>query len=278
MGDADFGLGVALAPGVRLEMRPSPLPWTRTEAEEVGRVLGVAPRLGAEASRGALLAADGPVVLHVATHGTFIDAYASEREQREPRAQVVEARGDIVVTREPDDEEGIGWSPMGAATPDDDPSARHRRRVQWLHEVGPSEPSTRSALLLAGFTGWLAGAPTAPDIGTGVVTAAELALLDLEATELVVLSACETGVSAVDDVDGTVLGLRTAALAAGAGCCIASLWSVDDRVTAELMTRMYAARADGHSWPAALRAAQLAVRRHHPDPFYWAAWVAEGGI
>ncbi|GAA2155329.1 CHAT domain-containing protein [Humibacillus xanthopallidus] len=278
LGDADFDLGVSLVPGVRLEMRPTALPWTRAEAQEVGRVLGVAPRLGAEASRGALLTAVAPGILHVASHGTFIDAFASEREQREPRAQVIEARGDIVVTREPDEEEGMGWSPMGeAATSVDDPSARHRRRVQWLREVGPSEPSTRSALLLAGFTGWLAGAPTSPDIGTGVVTAAELALLDLEATELVVLSACETGVSAVDDVDGTVLGLRTAALAAGAGCCVASLWSVDDRVTAELMTTMYAAHADGHSWPAALRAAQLAVRGHHRDPFYWAAWVAEGG-
>ena len=279
LGDADFDLGVPPAPGVRLELRPTPLLWTRAEAQEAARVLGVAPRLGAEASRGAILSADGPGILHVASHGTFIDAFASEREQREPREQVVEARGGIVVTREPDDDEGIGWSPTAeAATSDQDPSVRHRRRVAWLREVGPSEPLTRSALLLAGFNGWLAGAPTSPDIGTGVVTAAELALLDLEATELVVLSACETGVSAVDEVDGTVLGLRTAALAAGAGSCVASLWPVDDEVTAELMTRMYAARADGRSWPAALRAAQLAVRRHHPDPFYWAAWVVEGGI
>jgi hypothetical protein len=278
IGDADFDLGLSLVPGVRLEMRAVPLPWTRTEAEDVGGVLGVTPRLGAEATRGTLLAARGPGVLHVASHGTFIDAFASEREQREPRSEVIESVSGVVVTRAPDEDEGLGWSPTGEpASSDAGPSTRHRHRVQWLREVGPSEPSTRSALLLAGFNGWLAGAETAPDVGTGVVTAAELALLDLEATELVVLSACETGVSAVDDVDGTVLGLRTAALAAGAGCCVASLWTVDDRVTAELMTTMYAVHADGHSWPAALRAAQLDVREHHPDPFYWAGWVAEGG-
>ena len=275
IGDADFDLGLSDVPEVRPELRAGPLPWTHTEAVDVAALLQVEPLLRAAASRGALVEAARPTVLHVATHGTFIDAVASEQERREPRSAIIEMVGGVVVTREPGEHEGLGWSVSGESR-DDGPSARHRRRVQWLREVGPSEPSTRSALLLAGFNGWLAGAETPADVGTGVVTAAELALLDLEGTGLVVLSACETGVSAVDDVDGTVLGLRTAALAAGAGCCVASLWTVDDRVTAELMTTMYAAQADGLTWPAALRAAQLAVRRHHPDPFYWAAWVAEG--
>ena len=63
---------------------------------------------------------------------------------------------------------------------------------------------------------------------------------------------------------------------AGADCCVTSLWKVDDRVTAELMTQLYAARPPGLDWPATLRAAQLTVRERQPEPFYWAAWVAEG--
>lgn len=109
-----------------------------------------------------------------------------------------------------------------------------------------------------------------------MVSAGEFALLDLRSTELVVLSACETGVGAVDYADGSVLGLRTAALAAGAACCISTLWKVDDAVSAVLIGRFYDELARGAKPGAALSTAQSAVRAEHPDLYYWAGWVADG--
>jgi CHAT domain-containing protein len=90
--------------------------------------------------------------------------------------------------------------------------------------------------------------------------------------ELIVLSACET---AAGDRRAT-LGLAGVALKSGAASTLASLWSVDDGATAELMQGFYQSWNGGRSKAAALQAAQQGVRHDHPHPYYWAAFMLVG--
>jgi CHAT domain-containing protein len=92
---------------------------------------------------------------------------------------------------------------------------------------------------------------------------------------LVVLSGCESALGRATQGEG-VLGVAAAFFAAGARSLVASIWEVDDRVTADLMERFYAGLADGKPVASALRAAQLEIRAKRPHPFYWAGFVAIG--
>src|SRR5205085_3080196 len=96
--------------------------------------------------------------------------------------------------------------------------------------------------------------------------------------ELVVLSACETGLG--KDVKGEGLeGLMRAFMYAGARRVIVSLWNVNDKATAELMQRLYAEMLRRGKTPAAaLRAAQIEMLRsaQWQSPYYWAAFVMQG--
>jgi hypothetical protein len=123
----------------------------------------------------------------------------------------------------------------------------------------------------------------APDAGDdGLLTVGELLdddRLHLRA-ELVVLSACQTGLGDLKQAEGTV-GLQRAFLAKGARSLLVSLWSVDDRATALLMTRFYAHWLHDSDHPdkaESLRRAQSDVRRTRgfADPRYWAAFQLVG--
>lgn len=132
-------------------------------------------------------------------------------------------------------------------------------------------PLVRSGLLLAGFNRHKTGADD------GVLTALEAASLDLQGTQLAVLSACNTGVGELRAGDG-VQGLRRALAIAGAQTVVMSLWSVDDLATQALMTEFYTQWKAGKSRAEALRMAQQRVRgqdkwRH---PFFWAGFVSAG--
>lgn len=115
----------------------------------------------------------------------------------------------------------------------------------------------------------------------GILTAEEVAALDLSGVEWAVLSACETGVGEVQAGEG-VLGLRRAFEVAGVGAMIMSLWPVEDQATREWMRHLYEGRLEGKSTADAVRAASLAVleaRRRAgrgTHPFYWGAFVAAG--
>jgi CHAT domain-containing protein len=107
--------------------------------------------------------------------------------------------------------------------------------------------------------------------------------LTVEATEslalrpgIVVLSACETGLAEQGSGDEMV-GLVRAFLVAGAARVLASLWPVDDEITALFMARFYGALRDRQTSAAALRQAQAELMRQHPHPFYWAAFTLHGG-
>lgn len=107
----------------------------------------------------------------------------------------------------------------------------------------------------------------------GVLTVGELYSMHLDAN-LVTLSACETGLGKVANGDD-VVGLTRGFLYAGSRSIVASLWSVDDKATSELMKSFYVnlARMDKKE---ALRQAQLETRRNFPHPFYWAAFQLTG--
>ena len=116
----------------------------------------------------------------------------------------------------------------------------------------------------------------APDNASdGSLTVHEVYGLDLSQTDLVVLSACQTQLGAHSAGDD-IVGLNRAFLYAGAPTVMASLWSVDDQSTGQLMEAFYTNLKQGLGKAEALRAAQADVRRTYPNPYYWAAFVLTG--
>jgi hypothetical protein len=93
--------------------------------------------------------------------------------------------------------------------------------------------------------------------------------------ELTTLSACETGMSAVFEGD-ELLGLARGFLYAGTPSLIVSLWTVNDRSTAQLMQLFYRGLQQGQSKSAALRQAIVEVKKQFPHPYYWAPFVLMG--
>jgi hypothetical protein len=122
-----------------------------------------------------------------------------------------------------------------------------------------------------------AGANTRTTGEAAVASALELSTLDLDGTQLVVLSACETGLGGVSAGEG-VFGLRRAFAEAGARRLVVSLWKVDDDATAFLMGVFYQALKDGLDVDAALAHAQGETRRQPrwAHPYYWAAFILSG--
>ena len=93
--------------------------------------------------------------------------------------------------------------------------------------------------------------------------------------ELTTLSACETGMSAVWEGD-ELLGLARGFLYAGTPSLVVSLWTVNDRSTAQLMRRFYTGLNSGLSKSRALRDAIIEVKSSFPHPFFWAPFVLMG--
>lgn len=188
--------------------------------------------------------APGNRIVHLATHGFFLDERCLSLFS-EPAAP---SRGQNV--------SGVAGLPSGGDNP----------------------------LLLSGLA--LAGANRARDaeVGPGedgILTTEEVASLDLDGVEWVVLSGCETGLGEPRAREG-VLGLRRAFRVAGAASLVMSLWSVQDDGTRLWMEALYRARFAGRSTVDAARAASLerlaagraAGRGTHP--FFWGAFVTEG--
>ena len=131
-----------------------------------------------------------------------------------------------------------------------------------------------SGLLMAGVVDYYSSDVLAAS-NDGILTAYEAQSLELEGTDLVVLSACETGLGDLDAGEG-VYGLQRAFRTAGAKSVVTSLWKVDDQGTKDFMITFYQQMASVSNKRAAFRSAQLAMKKKYKDPYYWGAFVLIG--
>ncbi len=194
-------------------MRFAPLPGTKAEAKAIMSTLKkstVSEYQENKATESALMKIKKPNILHIATHGFFIN--------------------DNTIPN----------------------------------------PMLRSGIALAG-----ANASAIKGKSDGIVTALKLSGLDLKGTDLVVLSACQTGVVDINATD-SVSGLSKAFIQAGAKDIVMSLWSVDDEATKELMTSFYQEMKENKHYAKALKAAKLKMIKEGRHPFYWGAFVVSG--
>ena len=163
-------------------------------------------------------------------------------------------------------------------------SAPGTRGVGGLSSTTATARSVENPLRLSGLA--LAGAnrraSAGPNEDDGILTAEEVASLNLEGVEWAVLSACDTGVGEIKAGEG-VFGLRRAFQVAGARTVVMSLWSVDDQATRAWMRALYEGRFQRKlSTADAVHAASLSLLRERrakgqsAHPFYWAAFVAAG--
>ena len=128
-----------------------------------------------------------------------------------------------------------------------------------------------SGMLLADANSTLKASNEKTPLNDGIITAEEIAMLDLRNTELVVLSACETaiGVNLQEGFGGLVRAFKNA----GVKSILASLWKVPDDATAKLMTSFYKLFLSGIEMHLALKMAQKEVSKLYPDPYYWASFI-----
>jgi CHAT domain-containing protein len=244
VGDPDFDLSdceVAAAPtSHRREARSSDLevdplvrlnrlPETRDEALAIASEIDADVWLGDAAVESAIKARRNPYVLHIASHGLFLE--------------------------------------------DDSHGGRVPERLRTISSL--ANPMLRSMVCLAGAQTFIAGGSPPQAAEDGLLTAEDVVNLDLSETELVVLSACDTGRGAVNAGDG-VFGLRRAFAIAGARTLIMSLWKVPDYATRLLMVRFYEELRNGAPRAEALLHARQWVRDRYPHPYYWSAFILQG--
>jgi len=147
-------------------------------------------------------------------------------------------------------------------------------------EGSPSEKALlQSGLMMAGAAKTISGSADALQqvqlSEDGILTAYEAMHLNLDDTELVVLSACETGLGQVQNGEG-VYGLQRAFFVSGARSILMSLWKVNDQTTRELMTRFYNSWLQSGDKIQAFREAQKQLKEKFESPYYWGAFVLIG--
>jgi CHAT domain-containing protein len=231
------------------------LPGFAREADAIAALLKgqggwkVETRRGEAASEETLAQAARPRLLYFITHGFFLQDVERPPDKKSLR-----------------DLDMVGLGPMQRRLPNFGANSR-----------------LRSGLALAGANQWQER--SAKGLSDGLLTALEVEHLDLWGTELVVLSACETGRGEIKVGEG-VLGLRRAFQLAGAQTVLASLWKVPDAETEHLMRVFFQGWLNGEGKAEALRQAQLemiralrvspvAARRSAP-PLFWAGFICHG--
>ena len=137
---------------------------------------------------------------------------------------------------------------------------------------GYSDAMSLSGLIMSGGNAAWSGKKLPEGVLGGVLTANNISCLDFSNTDMVVLSACQTGQGNVT-AEG-LYGLQRAFKKAGVGTMVMTLWSVSDKVTTEFMIKFYEVLAvndwDKHK---AFKQAKSFIRTNYSDPYYWAAFV-----
>jgi CHAT domain-containing protein len=237
--------GQQRSPGVRGLTPWQPLGGTEQEARQLAPLLGGGAVIsGTAATASVVLAQRAPRILHIATHGFFLADQAPTND-----------------------------TAIGAAAPG---SRSGSAPSEGTAPAAPAreDPLQRSGLVFAG-----ANRPDANPSDDGYLTAAEATAMDLEGTELVTLSACETGLGGVQSGEG-VYGLQRSLAVAGARSTLLSLWKVDDALTATFMERYYNKLKAGQGRADALRDTQAEFREHknsvYNDIRVWGAFQLSG--
>jgi CHAT domain-containing protein len=220
-----------------------PLPGTASEGEALRGILpNVTLLTQRQATKTAVEQVDGPKILHIATHGFFLENFETGLSDTRTLQLLTADPARVLLQK------GVGG-------------------IAGLHVENP--------LLRSGLA--LAGANEHKSDDNGILTAVEVAGLSLWGTKLVVLSACDTGVGEVRNGDG-VYGLRRALVLAGSESQIMSLWPVNDAATRDLMIEYYKAIQAGQGRSEALRHVQLKMLNDpkHNHPAYWASFIQSG--
>jgi hypothetical protein len=221
-----------------------PLPGAEAEARSVSKLLGgdCVLRVGPEAREAELKAVVSPRVLHLATHGRFL----SDQEYRQTNSLPFGWPGE--------------WGQAG--------------RLPYVQNDWEN-PLVRCMIALAGANH--AGQITNAVAEDGVLTGLEASLLNLQGTELVILSACDSGTGEVKIGEG-VMSLRRAFRIAGAQTVLASHWKVSDKATSQLMTEFIRRWRSGEPRAKAWREAQLSLlhSKEFANPYFWAAFTLTG--
>ena len=146
------------------------------------------------------------------------------------------------------------------------------KNVDYLK--GYTDAMSLSGLVLSGGNAAWLGKQLPKGVLGGILTANDIARLDLSNTDMVVLSACQTGQEKATS-EG-LYGLQRAFKKAGVGTIVMSLWNVSDKTTSEFMTTFYERLADKkNAWNKrkAFEEAKVIIRQRYPEPFHWAAFV-----
>ncbi|HMW38758.1 MAG: CHAT domain-containing protein [Saprospiraceae bacterium] len=238
------------------------IPFTAREVDAVAKIMnsnGINPYLnkdynGTEETFKRIGANKSPSarILHIATHGYFFP---------DPN-QTFSNNGGVAQ----DSEESKRTVKSSS------PSLRFSNEKEPIFKSSEN-PMLRSGLILVGANYTWKGGRNLEEREDGIVTAFEISQMNLVNTELVVLSACETGLGDIHGYEG-VYGLQRAFKIAGAKYLIMSLWQVPDKQTSLLMTTFYKKWLEDKMYiPDAFHAAQKELRELGFDPYQWAGFV-----
>jgi tetratricopeptide (TPR) repeat protein len=246
----------------------SDLPGTEPEVLDIAAVLDqhgwrVERFIGEAASKAAIQRLEGLRVLHVATHGFYMEV--QQTLFRSPH------RGAIAMVG-PLEEDAPGAEAFFQALADQGfsrstaPVVRQKAGKQL--DIPMLDPLFRSGLALAGAS----CGPSGTADQAGILTAYEAAALDLHGTELVVLSTCDSALGELRAGEGT-FGLMRALRAAGARCVLGAVWPMDDTIAREFVTAFYRGWVEHGDAGRALQDTRRTMRSIYRLPLFWGGFV-----
>ena len=228
------------------QLRWDPLPGTKREGEFVAGLLNGRLLVEQEARSNAVQQAKAPTVLHIASHAFFLPDQEQENNG---------VSGDDEIRDGLQGDSGLNISALSGES-----------------------PLLRSGIALAGANR-VSQRKSGEEDDDGYLTALEVAQLNWKGTELVVISACESGKGEIKAGEG-VYGLKRAIAVSGARSSLLSLWKVDDRATAAFMRSYYEKLKAGLGRAEALSSTQEEFRNHRipmwRHPYVWAAFQLSG--